>query len=324
MGTVEITNEKPFSGNVSLKVTPDAGDNPRIERLDATISDQPKLGQYRYVLFAWKQATGNRVQIQFANDGRLGEQIAQIGLRADQLRGKPVRARSRFEGPPEDRGLRHGFAYDAGSQPQTAGAPLRLFGAMPKDWQLQMRDLYGDFGQFNLTGLALSCVGGEAAGASSLAPKVGPLGLSAKKIGDDIAKETLQFKGLRVTVKLTVQNRVAQIEIVPTTATLLVKHLNEPERDRKKVKNIKHSGNLTMDMILNVANRMRFKSMARTMHGTIMEVLGTANSIGCTVDGKKPKQIQKIFNCSYRIMPLVISLLSLPIFISNFANKHAA
>ena len=60
---------------------------------------------------------------------------------------------------------------------------------------------------------------------------------SAKKIGDDIAKETLQFKGLRVTVKLTVQNRVAQIEVVPTTATLLIKHLAEPERDRKKVKN---------------------------------------------------------------------------------------
>jgi ribosomal protein L11 len=60
---------------------------------------------------------------------------------------------------------------------------------------------------------------------------------SAKKIGDDIAKETLKFKGLRVTVKLTVQNRVAQIEVVPTTSTLLIKHLNEPERDRKKVKN---------------------------------------------------------------------------------------
>ncbi len=25
----------------------------------------------------------------------------------------------------------------------------------------------------------------------------------------------------------------------------------------------------------------------------LQEVLGTANSIGCTVDGKKPKQIQK-------------------------------
>ena len=57
----------------------------------------------------------------------------------------------------------------------------------------------------------LRAFGGEAAGASSLAPKVGPLGLSAKKVADDIAKATMSFKGLRVTVKLTVQNRVATV-----------------------------------------------------------------------------------------------------------------
>jgi hypothetical protein len=162
-GQVEITDDNPFSGRVSLKVTADAGDNSRMPDLDATISDQPKLGQFRYVLFAWKQATGSRVQIQFANDGRLGELIAQMGRRADQLRGRPARGTSRFDGPPDDRGLRHGYAYDAGNQRQDAGAPLRLHGAMPKDWQLHMRDLFGDFGSFNLTGLALSCVDGEAA-----------------------------------------------------------------------------------------------------------------------------------------------------------------
>lgn len=43
------------------------------------------------------------------------------------------------------------------------GSALRLNGALPKDWQLQSRDLYGDFGVFNLTGIALSCVDGEAA-----------------------------------------------------------------------------------------------------------------------------------------------------------------
>jgi len=37
----------------------------------------------------------------------------------------------------------------------------------------------------------LRAFGGEAAGASSLAPKVGPLGLSAKKIADDVAKVLL-------------------------------------------------------------------------------------------------------------------------------------
>lgn len=36
----------------------------------------------------------------------------------------------------------------------------------------------------------LRCVGGEVGATSSLAPKIGPLGLSPKKVGDDIAKAT--------------------------------------------------------------------------------------------------------------------------------------
>jgi len=38
--------------------------------------------------------------------------------------------------------------------------------------------------------VCLRAVGGEVAATSALAPKVGPLGLSPKKIGDDIAKAT--------------------------------------------------------------------------------------------------------------------------------------
>ena len=42
--------------------------------------------------------------------------------------------------------------------------------------------------------------GGEVPGASSLAPKVGPLGMSPKKVGDDLVKATMaEWKGLRVT-----------------------------------------------------------------------------------------------------------------------------
>ena len=59
-------------------------------------------------------------------------------------------------------------------------------------------------------------LGGEVGAASSLAPKIGPLGLSPKKIGEDIAKETAKdWKGLRVTVKLTVQNRIAKARCRP-------------------------------------------------------------------------------------------------------------
>ncbi|KAG6434020.1 hypothetical protein SASPL_105640 [Salvia splendens] len=87
--------------------------------------------------------------------------------------------------------------------------------------------------------------GGEVGAASSLAPKIGPLGLSPKKIGEDIAKETAKdWKGLRVTVKLTVQNRQAKV-------------------------------------------------MAKDLSGTVKEILGTCVSVGCTVDGKDPKDLQQ-------------------------------
>jgi len=42
---------------------------------------------------------------------------------------------------------------------------------------------------------------------------VGPLGLSPKKIGDDIAKATGDWKGLKVTVQLKIQNRQAEVGI---------------------------------------------------------------------------------------------------------------
>uniref|UniRef100_A0A8C7AN20 Ribosomal protein L12 n=1 Tax=Neovison vison TaxID=452646 RepID=A0A8C7AN20_NEOVI len=113
----------------------------------------------------------------------------------------------------------------------------------------------------------LRCTGGEVGATSALAPKIGPLGLSPKKVGDDIAKATGDWKGLRITVKLTIQNRQAQIEVVPSASALIIKALKEPPRDRKKQKNIKHSGNITFDEIVNIARQMRHRSLARELSG---------------------------------------------------------
>jgi large subunit ribosomal protein L12e len=44
-------------------------------------------------------------------------------------------------------------------------------------------------------------------------PQVGPLGLSPKKIGEDISKATADWKGLKITVMLTVQNRQATVSV---------------------------------------------------------------------------------------------------------------
>jgi len=137
----------------------------------------------------------------------------------------------------------------------------------------------------------LRVAGGEVPGGSSLAPKIGPLGLSPKKVGDDIAKATKDYKGLRVTVCLTIQNRNAAISVIPAASSLVVQALKEPPRDRKKVKNIKHNGNIAMDDILRIARIMRPRSMAKEFVGTVKEILGTAYSVGCTVDGKHPRDV---------------------------------
>ncbi|XP_076450453.1 large ribosomal subunit protein uL11-like [Babylonia areolata] len=134
-------------------------------------------------------------------------------------------------------------------------------------------------------------VGGEVPATSSLAPKIGPLGLSPKKIGDDIAKTTSEWKGLKITVKLVVQNRQARVEVVPSAASLIIRALKEPPRDRKKVKNVKHSGNLSMDDIMKIARTMRPRSMSKNLAGTVKEILGTAQSVGCTVDKNNPHTV---------------------------------
>merc|ERR1712088_1079248 len=103
----------------------------------------------------------------------------------------------------------------------------------------------------------LRAVGGEVGATSSLAPKVGPLGLSPKKIGDDIAKATADWKGLKVTVQLKIQNRQATCSVVPSAA----------------------------------ARVMAPRSMAKEFSGTMKEVLGTAQSVGCTVDGMDPHDV---------------------------------
>merc|ERR1712208_96176 len=110
-------------------------------------------------------------------------------------------------------------------------------------------------------------------------------------IGDDIAKNTAEWKGLKVTVQLRVQNRQAQCSVVPSAAALIIKALKEPPRDRKKVKNIKHSGNITIDDIIAAARIMRPRSMSKEFSGVMKEILGTAQSVGCTVDGMDPHDV---------------------------------
>ena len=94
-----------------------------------------------------------------------------------------------------------------------------------------------------------------------------------------------------MTIQLTVQNRQAAVAVVPSASSLVIKALKEPPRDRKKAKNVAHSGNIPLDEIIEIARTMRYKSFGRTLASTVKEILGTCQSVGCTVEKKPPHDV---------------------------------
>jgi large subunit ribosomal protein L12e len=114
---------------------------------------------------------------------------------------------------------------------------------------------------------------------------------SPKKVGDDIQAATKAWKGIKVVVKVTIQNRMASVEVTPTSSALIIKALGI-SRDRKKEKNPSYSGTITMEQVLEVARTIRDKSQSRTFAGTVKEVLGTCFSIGCNINGEHPRDVQ--------------------------------
>ena len=137
----------------------------------------------------------------------------------------------------------------------------------------------------------MKAVGGEVTPPAVLAPKCGTLGVPPKVVGEAIQKATMDWRGIKVQVEVAVQNRQATVQIVPTSAPLVIKALKEGPRDRKKTKNVKHNGNLKIDEIVDIARKIHPKSYSREFKGTVKQVLGTAISIGCSVDGKSPKDV---------------------------------
>lgn len=144
----------------------------------------------------------------------------------------------------------------------------------------------------------MKVVGGEVTSAAALAPKCGPIGLPPKKVGEDIQKATTKWKGVKIEIEIKVVNRQCTVSVIPTSAPLIIEALKEPARNRKTEKDRQHNGNIKLDDVIKIAKTLRDcgKSMAIEFEGTCKEVLGTCVSLGCTVDGKCPKEMTALIN----------------------------
>lgn len=130
-GTATVDQEAPFSGSLSLAITPPQRFSLRIPGWEYPIRENPVPGEYRYLRFAWKSRGGEGAMIELAGGGKW---------------------------PPADKPL---WRYYSGKN-KTGWAAVEVAPEPPGQWTVVTRDLWKDFGDFTLTGIAPTAIGGKA------------------------------------------------------------------------------------------------------------------------------------------------------------------
>ena len=133
-GTAAIEPADKSSGKVSIKVTPDQKFNANLPGLQVKIKENPGPGEFRYIRFAWKKKGGAAICLQLNHDGAWGP------------------------GGSGKEGAK--FRYHSGPA-EVYGGSLAVGDKLPEGFVVVTRDLFADFGEFTLNGIALSCVDGE-------------------------------------------------------------------------------------------------------------------------------------------------------------------
>lgn len=136
--------------------------------------------------------------------------------------------------------------------------------------------------------------GGEATAGPPLGPALGPLGVNVLQIVNRINELTSGYSGMKVPVRVIVdlETKAFEVEIgTPTTSALIVKELGiEKGSGNPKAEK---AGNLTVEQVVKIAKMKVPGSYALSDNSAAKEVLGSCVSMGITVDGRDPREIQK-------------------------------
>ena len=136
--------------------------------------------------------------------------------------------------------------------------------------------------------------GGQATAGPPLGPALGPLGVNVVAIVNKINELTKDYSGMKVPVKVTVDPETKEFEVsvgTPTTAALIVSELKIEKGSGTP--NTQKVGNLTLEQIIRIAKVKRPELLAKTLKAAVKEVLGSCVSIGVTVEGKDPRELQR-------------------------------
>ena len=139
--------------------------------------------------------------------------------------------------------------------------------------------------------------GGKATAGPPLGPAIGPLGVNIMNVVKEINEKTKDYEGMSVPVKVIVNtdNKSFEIEVgIPPTSALVKKELGLDKGSTEP----KHKvvGELSMEQAVKIAKMKRDSMLSYNLKNATKEVIGTCVSVGVKVDGKDPKEVQKLID----------------------------
>jgi large subunit ribosomal protein L11 len=136
--------------------------------------------------------------------------------------------------------------------------------------------------------------GGQANAGPPMGPALGPLGINIMAVVNKINELTKDYAGMKVPVKISVDTEDKSFEVsigTPTASALIVSELKIEKGSGTP--NTAKVGDLSMEQVVRIAKIKRPELLAQTLKGATKEMLGTCVSIGVTVEGKDPREVQQ-------------------------------
>ncbi len=136
--------------------------------------------------------------------------------------------------------------------------------------------------------------GGSASAGPPLGPELGPLPADVGEVVSAINEATKDFEGMEVPVDVEVDEETGEFEVEvgkPPAAALIKDELGIESGSGEP--NVNKVADMSFEQACKVARMKASDLQAMDLRGAVKEVIGTAQSMGVTVDGREALEVQQ-------------------------------
>jgi len=137
--------------------------------------------------------------------------------------------------------------------------------------------------------------GGKATPGPPLGPALGPIGVNVVEVVNKINELTKAFSGAKVPVKIDIDSRTKGFSIevgTPPTSVLILQKIGK-EKGSSDPKSQK-IGDISLESLEEIARVKNPLMVSSDPKASLLEVIGTCVSLGVTVNGKDPREAQRM------------------------------